>query len=164
MKFNPKLVSLECVECGKVYELFTVAYLPSLAWGWVSNTLREWETVKPNVYPLGLKPRWPPVTVGARHRQCYGRIGNCEQSKRFIGSRSSSVVICTGIRSGTCAVKPCFMDTRLIRTPRYITDSLLCPWGKKAPTFSLNSTHLIRTPNMASSVSVLTGFDCTGSI
>ena len=27
-----------------------------------------------------------------------------------------------------------------------ITDSLLCPWGNKAPTFSLNSTRLIRTP------------------
>ena len=37
------------VECGKVYELFTAAYLPSLAWGWVSTTLREWGTVKPNV-------------------------------------------------------------------------------------------------------------------
>ena len=73
-------------------------------------------------------------------------------------------MIFTGIRSGTSAVKPHFTDTRLIRTPRYITDSLLCPWGKKAPTFSPNSTHLIRTPNMASSVSVLTGCDCTGSI
>ena len=28
-----------------------------------------------------------------------------------------------------------------------ITDSLLCPWGKKALTFSLNSTRLIRTPH-----------------
>ena len=27
-----------------------------------------------------------------------------------------------------------------------ITDSLLCPWGKKALIFSLNSTHLIPTP------------------
>ena len=27
-----------------------------------------------------------------------------------------------------------------------ITDSLLCPWAKKALTFSLNSTRLIRTP------------------
>ena len=26
-------------------------------------------------------------------------------------------------------------------------DSLLCPWEKKALTFSLNSTHLIRTPS-----------------
>ena len=43
-------------------------------------------------------------------------------------------------------VEPRFTDTRLIRTPRYITNSLLCPWGKKAPTFSLNSTHLIRIP------------------
>ena len=43
------------------------------------------------------------------------------------------------------------------QTPRYghpltkhghfiITDSLLYPWGKKALTFSLNSTRLIRTP------------------
>ena len=28
-----------------------------------------------------------------------------------------------------------------------ITDSLLYPWGKKALTFSLNSTRLIRTPH-----------------
>ena len=104
------------------------------------------------------------MAARARYRQCYGRIGNCEQSKRSFGRRSSSVVICTGIRSGTSAVKPHFTDTRLIRTPRYITDSLLCSWGKKAPTFSLNSTSLIRTPTMASSVSVLTGCDCTGSI
>ena len=60
-------------------------------------------------------------------------------------------------------VEPRFTDTRLIRTPRYITNSLLCPWGKKAPTFSLNSIRLIRTPYMPSSVSVLAGFDCTGS-
>ena len=41
------------MECEKVYELFSVAFLPSIAWGWVSNTLREWGTVKPNAYPLG---------------------------------------------------------------------------------------------------------------
>ena len=41
------------MECEKVYELFAVAFLPSIAWGWVSNTLREWGTVKPNAYPLG---------------------------------------------------------------------------------------------------------------
>ena len=34
------------------------------------------------------------------------------------------------------------MDTSLI-----ITGSLLCPWGKKALTFSLNSTLLIQTPH-----------------
>ena len=28
-----------------------------------------------------------------------------------------------------------------------ITDSLHCPWGKKALTYSLNSTRLIRTPH-----------------
>ena len=28
-----------------------------------------------------------------------------------------------------------------------MTDSLLCPWGNKALTFSLNSTRLIRTPH-----------------
>ena len=44
-----------------------------------------------------------------------------------------------------------------------ITDSLLCPWGKKALTFSLNSTRLIRTLSMAPSVSVLTGFDCNNT-
>ena len=37
-----------------------------------------------------------------------------------------------------------------LRTPNWvITDSLLCPWGKKALTFSLNSTRLIRTLSMA---------------
>ena len=30
---------------------------------------------------------------------------------------------------------------------RVNADSLLCPWGKKVLTFSLNSTWLIRTPN-----------------
>ena len=38
------------------------------------------------------------------------------------------------------------------KTPLYkhliIKDSLLCPWGKKALTFSLNSTPLIRTPRL----------------
>ena len=66
-------------------------------------------------------------------------------------------------------------DTRLIRTPHYcgqfpvslgkespyifskvnplntdtslLRNSLLCPWGKKALTFSLKSTRLIRTPH-----------------
>ena len=38
-----------------------------------------------------------------------------------------------------------------LRTPTLfehpvLTDSFLCPWGKKALTFSLNSTRLIRTP------------------
>ena len=38
-----------------------------------------------------------------------------------------------------------------LRTPAQqghliITDSLLCPWGKKALKFSLNSTRFIRTP------------------
>ena len=52
-----------------------------------------------------------------------------------------------------------------LRTPSLyrhliITDSLLCPWGKKAPTFSLNSTRLTRTLSMSPSVSVLTRFDC----
>ena len=41
-----------------------------------------------------------------------------------------------------------------------ITDSLLCPWEKKAVTFSLNSTRLIRTLSVALSVFILTGFDC----
>ena len=52
-----------------------------------------------------------------------------------------------------------------LRTPALyrhiiITDSLLCPWGKKALTFSLNSTRLTRTLSMSPSVSVLTRFDC----
>ena len=41
-----------------------------------------------------------------------------------------------------------------------ITDSLLCPWEKKALTFSLNSTRLIRTLSVALYVFILTGFDC----
>ena len=50
-----------------------------------------------------------------------------------------------------------------LRTPNWvITDSLLCSLGKKALTFSLNSTRLIRTLSMAPSVSVLTGFDYGG--
>ena len=41
-----------------------------------------------------------------------------------------------------------------LRTPAYyghliMTDSLLCPWGKKAVTFSLDLTHLIRTLSLA---------------
>ena len=40
-------------------------------------------------------------------------------------------------------------------------DSLLCPWGKNALTFSLNAdTPLLRTLSIAPSVSVLTGYDC----
>ena len=82
--------------------------------------------------PYISKTRWPPVTVGARSRQSYRRIGYCEQSKRSIDSRSSSVVICIGIRSGTCSVKPCFTDTRLIRTPRYYGQFALS-LGKESP-------------------------------
>ena len=46
------------------------------------------------------------------------------------------------------------------------TDSLLCPWGKKALTFSLSLTRLtdtllVRALPMVLSVSVLTGFYCT---
>ena len=64
-----------------------------------------------------------------------------------------------------CTLKPLFTDTRLIGHIM-IADCLLCPWGKKPVTFSLNSTRLIRTPpiiqkhSMAPSVSILTaGFD-----
>ena len=42
-----------------------------------------------------------------------------------------------------------------------ITDSFLCPWGKKILTYSLNSICLIQTLSMAPLVSVLTGFDCS---
>ena len=116
-----------------------------------------------------LKTRWPPVTIGARSRQSYGRIGNCEQSKKSFGSRSSSVDICIGIRSGTCAVKPHFTDTRLIQTPRYYGQFVLSLGRDSSYIFSkfnpLNTdTSLIRTLSMTPSVSVLTGFDCTGSI
>ena len=41
-----------------------------------------------------------------------------------------------------------------------IMDSLLCPWEKKALTFSLNLTRLIRTLSVALYVFILTGFDC----
>ena len=40
------------MEYEKVDELFSVAFFPSIAWGWLSNTPREWGTVKPNAYPL----------------------------------------------------------------------------------------------------------------
>ena len=38
-------------------------------------------------------------------------------------------------------------------------EQLLCPWGKKALAFFLNSTHLIRTLSLFPSVSVLTWFN-----
>ena len=41
-----------------------------------------------------------------------------------------------------------------------IMDSLLCPWEKKALTFSLYLTRLIRTLSVALYVFILTGFDC----
>ena len=45
-----------------------------------------------------------------------------------------------------------------LRTPNWvITDSLLCPWGKKALTFSLNSTHLIPTPHYYGQFAVFPG-------
>ena len=56
-------------------------------------------------------------------------------------------------------VKPRFTDTRLIQTHHYYGQFVLS-LGKKAPTFSLNSTRLTRTLSMSPSVSVLTRFDC----
>ena len=51
-------------------------------------------------------------------------------------------------------------DTLLIQTPHYHGQFALL-LGKESPlTFSLNSTRLIRTLSMVSSVLVLTGFDC----
>ena len=41
-----------------------------------------------------------------------------------------------------------------------IMASLLCPWEKKALTFSLNLTRLIWTLSVALYVFILTGFDC----
>ena len=41
------------MEYEKVDELFSVAFFPSIAWGCLSNTPREWGTDKPNAYPLG---------------------------------------------------------------------------------------------------------------
>ena len=37
-------------------------------------------------------------------------------------------------------------QTPTLRSPHYITDNLLFPWGKKALTFSRNAIHLMRTP------------------
>ena len=58
-----------------------------------------------------------------------------------------------------------FTDTRLIRTQTEIfVPGERKPGregGKKARTFSLNATHLIRSLSMTPSVSVLTEFDCT---
>ena len=77
--------------------------------------------------PYILKPRWPPVIVGARSRQSYGRIGYCEQSKRSIGRRSSSVVICTGIR-----FQEFLQSNPALRTPRYYGQFALS-LGKESP-------------------------------
>ena len=107
------------MECRKLYELFRVACLPSIKWNKIHLGSGGRLNPTPTTSVHFNWPRWPPVTVGARPQQSYGRIRYCEQSKRSIGSRSSLVVICTGIRSGTCVVKPCFMDTHLIRKPRY---------------------------------------------
>ena len=41
-------------------------------------------------------------------------------------------------------------------SPPPVTDSLFCPWQKKALTFSLNLTRLMRTLSVTPSVSVLT--------
>ena len=46
--------------------------------------------------------------------------------------------------SNIITVKPRCIDTRL---HLIITDSFLYRWGKKALTFSRNSTRLIRTPH-----------------
>ena len=56
-----------------------------------------------------------------------------------------------------------FILMQIQSNPLIITDSLLCPRGKKALTFSLNSTLLIGTPyelSLAPSASVLRGFYC----
>ena len=61
---------------------------------------------------------------------------------------------------GIITVKPRFTDTRLLFYGHLImTDSLLCPWGKKALTFSLDLTHLIRTLSLVPWRAQLTGFD-----
>ena len=59
---------------------------------------------------------------------------------------STQILLSHNIRALTGAnqsstVKPRFIDTRF-----NYADSIICPWGKKALTFSLNSTRLIRTP------------------
>ena len=41
------------LESAGLLTLFTVAYLPSIAWGWVYNTLRKWGKVEPDAYTLG---------------------------------------------------------------------------------------------------------------
>ena len=66
-------------------------------------------------------------------------------------------------------VKARFTDTRLIRTPHYYEQFALSPrkeslhiFSKFNPlTASSTDTSLIQTLSMASSVSLLTGFDCT---
>ena len=63
-------------------------------------------------------------------------------------------------------VKPCFWDTRSIRTAHYLVLFALS-LGKESPNifsqFNLlnTDTSLIGTLSMAPSVSILTGFDCT---
>ena len=55
----------------------------------------------------------------------------------------STVSVLTGF---DCAVKPCIMDTSLIRTPHYYGQFSLS-WEKKILTFSKNSTIIIMTPH-----------------
>ena len=56
-------------------------------------------------------------------------------------------------------VKPCIMDARLMCTPRYYRQFVL-PLGNESPYIFSNFNLLIRSISMASSVPVLTGFDC----
>ena len=35
----------------------------------------------PRLDSVHLKPRWPPLRIGARSRRSYGKIGQCEQSR-----------------------------------------------------------------------------------
>ena len=66
----------------------------------------------------------------------------CDLNNKTVRTFYSVTLYVNTIQRG--AVEPCFMDTCLIKAPHYcgeISSSL-----EKAFTFSLNSTHLIRTP------------------
>ena len=105
------------------------------------------------VYTQGLKPLWKAVLerrgFGFGEQIHWFRV---DEKKKAVSKISGFVLTGPlGLRNRipvfheTDIVKPRFTETRIIRTPQ--TDSLLCPWGKKALTFSINSTRLIRTPH-----------------
>ena len=68
--------------------------------------------------------------------------------------RAAFISLKAGRKTRTVLTMVLLPSNPALRTPAYyghliITGSLLCPWGKKAFTFSLDLTHLIRTLSLA---------------